>query len=616
MANQSPINKYLILKASSHYAFLDTEIPQKKGECKFILEAFMRFSQAFIPTLKEKPAEAEIPSHTLMIRSGMLRKLGSGIYSYLPLAKKVINNIETIVREELNDKGCQEILMPVLHPRELWEMSGRWAVYGPELMRLTDRHEREFALGPTHEEVITLIAKYDIKSYKKLPINLYQIQTKFRDEIRPRFGVMRSREFIMKDAYSFDKDKAGLQKSYDDMYEAYSRTFARCGLNSVAVEADVGAIGGSSSHEFMVLAETGESEVLHCECGYAATSENAKIAPFESNEKEEVLELEKVHTPGKKSVEEVSAYLGVFPKQLIKTIVYKADDQFVAILIRGDREINNVKLANFLQCVNLEFATESEIENFVKSVAGFVGPVGKKMIKIYADENLKSIKNMVTGADELDYHYKNVSLERDAHIDGWADFIQAVKNDLCPKCGKPMTSFRGIEVGQIFQLGDKYSKIMDATYDAEDGTAIPYQMGCYGIGITRTMAAAIEQFHDKDGIIWPISISPYDVELVNLSPADNDITSFCDNVYELLQDEFIDVLYDDRDEKAGFKFKDADLIGIPLHIIVGKKNFENEMVEIKIRKTAEKITCAFEDIVEKVDHLIDTLYDEIDNNVT
>jgi len=576
----------------------------------------MRFSQAFIPTLKEKPAEAEIPSHTLMIRSGMLRKLGSGIYSYLPLAKKVINNIETIVREELNDKGCQEILMPVLHPRELWEMSGRWAVYGPELMRLTDRHDREFALGPTHEEVITLIAKYDIKSYKRLPINLYQIQTKFRDEIRPRFGVMRSREFIMKDAYSFDKDKAGLKKSYDDMYDAYSRIFARCGLISAAVEADVGAIGGSSSHEFMVLAETGESEVLHCECGYAATSENAKTAPLKTNDTDNVLELKKVHTPGRKSVEDVSAFLGILPKDLIKTIVYKADDQFVAILIRGDREINNIKLANFLQCVNLEFASETEIENIVQSVAGFVGPVGKKKIKIYADENLKGAKNMVTGADELDYHYTNVCLDRDTHIDGWADFIQAVEGDLCPKCGKAMNSFRGIEVGQIFQLGDKYSTSMEATYDAEDGTPVPYQMGCYGIGITRTMAAAIEQFHDKDGIIWPISIAPYDVELINLSPSDEDITSFCDNVYEMLQNEFIDVLYDDRDEKAGFKFKDADLIGIPIHVIVGKKGFENEMVEIKIRKTGDKITCAFDDIVEKVENLIDDLYDEIDKNVT
>ncbi len=551
-----------------------------------------------------------------MIRSGMLRKLGSGIYSYLPLAKKVINYIEIIVREELNDKGCQEILMPVLHPRELWEMSGRWAVYGPELMRLTDRHDREFALGPTHEEVITLIAKYDIKSYKKLPINLYQIQTKFRDEIRPRFGVMRSREFIMKDAYSFDKDKAGLQKSYDEMYDAYSRIFARCGLNSVAVEADVGAIGGSSSHEFMVLAETGESEVLNCECGYAATSENAKIAALDCNELEEMKMLEKVHTPNRKSVEEVSEFLGILPENLIKTIVYKADDNFVAILIRGDREINNVKLANFIQCVNLEFATEQEIADHTKSVAGFVGPVGKKKIKIYADSNLKGTRNMVTGADEQDYHYKNVNLERDAYIDGWVDFIQAKEGDKCPKCGKEMSSFRGIEVGQIFQLGDKYSTSMEATYDAEDGSAIPYQMGCYGIGITRTMAASIEQFHDKDGIIWPISISPYDVELINLSPSDEDITEFCDNVYGLLQDEFIDVLYDDRDEKAGFKFKDADLIGIPIHIIVGKRNFEQEMVEIKIRKTGEKVTCAFDDILNKISSLIDKLYEEIDKNVT
>ncbi len=585
------------------------------------LEALMRFSKAFIPTLKEIPAEAEIPSHRLMIRSGMLRKLGSGIYSYLPLTKRVINKIESIVREELNKIGCEEILMPVLHPKEIWKQSGRWDVYGPELMRMRDRHNREFALGPTHEEVITILAKNEIKSYKELPINLYQIQTKFRDEIRPRFGVMRAREFIMKDAYSFHKDKECLLKTYDEMHKAYTRIFERCGLKTVAVEADVGPIGGSLSHEFMVLAETGESEVLHCKCGYAATRENCKIAPLKNNSNEEMKNLEKVHTPNKKSADEVSKFLKIDKKQLLKTIIYKSNDKFVAILIRGDREINNVKVANFLSILRspdiigtkdeksteLEFATEEEIARFTSSTAGFVGPVGKKNIQIYADINLKEMRNMVAGADEKDYHYKNVNLERDANITEYSDFILAKEGDPCPKCGKPMTSFRGIEVGQIFQLGDKYSKAMNATYTAENGDAIPYQMGCYGIGITRTMAAAIEQNYDKDGIIWPISIAPYQVELINLTTEDKKITKFCDTLYQKIQNINIEILFDDRDVSPGIKFKEADLIGIPIQIIVGQKNFKYKKVEFKIRKTGERIICNFEEIEKTLKEIIDKL---------
>ncbi|MBC8527691.1 MAG: proline--tRNA ligase [Candidatus Cloacimonetes bacterium] len=567
----------------------------------------MRFSKAFIPTLKENPAEAEIPSHRLMIRSGMLRKLGAGIYSYLPLAKFVINKIENIVREELNNIGCEELLMPVIQPKEIWEFSGRWKVYGPELMRLKDRHNREFALGPTHEEVITLIAKNDIKSYKELPLILYQIQTKFRDEIRPRFGVMRAREFIMKDAYSFHKDKESLLKTYEDMYNVYTRIFERCGLKTVAVEADVGAIGGSLSHEFMVLAETGESEVSHCKCGYAATKENCKIAPLKSNANEKIAKLEKVYTPNKKSVEEVSNFLNVNQNRLIKTIIYKSNNEFIAILIRGDREINNVKVANFLQSSKLDFATEDEIARFTHSTAGFVGPVGSKNIKIYADNNLKEMKNMVTGADEHDYHYINVNLSRDANITKYSDFTLAEEGDKCPKCGKKMSSFRGIEVGQIFQLGDKYSKAMNATYTSETGETIPFQMGCYGIGITRTMAAAIEQSYDEKGIIWPISITPFQVELINLVPTDEDITEFCDNIYEMIQNLNIEIIYDDRDVRAGFKFKDADLIGIPIQIIVGKKNFYQEMVEFKIRKTGKKILCNFEEIETILSNIIDGL---------
>ena len=567
----------------------------------------MRFSKAFIPTLKENPVDAEVPSHRLMIRSGMLRKLGSGIYSYLPMAKRVINNIESIVREELNKIGCEEMLMPVLHPKEIWKLSGRWNVYGPELMRIKDRHNREFALGPTHEEVITLIGKNEIKSYKELPINLYQIQTKFRDEIRPRFGVMRSREFIMKDAYSFHKDKECLLKTYNDMYNAYSRIFERCGLKTVAVEADVGAIGGSLSHEFMVLAETGESEVLSCECGYAATKENCKIAPLINNSNENIKKLDKIHTPNKKSVEEVSNFLGCDNKLLIKTIIYKSDEEFVAILIRGDREINNVKVANFLQSVQLDFATEDEIAKYTDSISGFVGPVGKKNIKIYADENLKEIRNMVTGADESDYHYKNVNLKRDVNISDYVDFILAKEGDPCPNCGQSLSSFRGIEVGQIFQLGDKYSQAMDATYSSEDGKKISFQMGCYGIGITRTMAAAIEQNYDKNGIIWPISIAPYQVELLNLATDDNDITEFCDALYKKIKSDNIKILYDDRDVRSGFKFKDADLIGIPVQIIIGSKNFKHKKIEFKIRKTNKKILCNFEEIDKTLNKIIDEL---------
>ena len=581
----------------------------------------MRFSKAFIPTLKENPAEAEIPSHRLMIRSGMLRKLGSGIYSYLPLSQQVIQKIERIVREELDKIGCQEILMPVIQPREIWEQSGRWSIYGPELMRMKDRHNREFALGPTHEEVITLIAKNDIKSYKELPIILYQIQTKFRDEIRPRFGVMRAREFIMKDAYSFHKDKKCLLKTYDEMHKAYTRIFEKCGLKTVAVEADVGAIGGSTSHEFMVLAETGESEVLHCKCGYAATKENCKIAPLKSNSNEEMKNLVKVYTPNKKSVEEVSNFLNVDKSRLIKTIVYKSDDEFVAILIRGDREINNVKVANFLQSTNLNFATEQEIAEYSNSTAGFVGPINLKDIKIYADNNLKEMRNMVTGANERDYHYKNVNLERDANITEYSDFILAKEGDSCPKCGKPMTSFRGIEVGQIFQLGDKYSKAMNATYTSENGGELPYQMGCYGIGITRTMAAAIEQNYDEKGIIWPISIAPYQVELINLTQTNKEMTNFCDRLYEKIQSASsetesrqigdwrtkIEILYDDRDVSPGVKFKDADLIGIPIQLIVGQKNFKEKRIEFKVRKTDEKILCNFEEIEKTLKEIMDKL---------
>ncbi|MEA2103446.1 MAG: proline--tRNA ligase [Candidatus Cloacimonadota bacterium] len=572
----------------------------------------MRFSKSFIPTLKENPADAEIPSHRLMIRSGMLRKTGAGIYSYLPLAKRVITKIEAIVREELNKIGCEELLMPVLQPKEIWELSGRWNVYGPELMRLQDRHKRFFALGPTHEEIITLLAKNDIKSYKELPINLYQIQTKFRDEIRPRFGVMRSREFIMKDAYSFHANEGSLQETYEDMYAAYSRIFARCGLKCVPVEADVGAIGGSSSHEFMVLAETGESEVLSCECGYAATSENCQIAPLE-NEQGEELAIEKIYTPQKKSVEEVSGFLNIEKSKIIKTIVYKSDEDIVAILIRGDREINDIKVANFLGSVKLEFASDVEIANVMKSVAGFVGPVGNKSVKIYADNNLKDSVNMVAGADEMDYHFKNVNLLRDVNVSDYEDFVLAKEEDACPKCGKPMSSFRGIEVGQVFKLGNKYSTSMNSFFNDKDGKEIPFEMGCYGIGITRTMASAIEQSYDEHGIIWPISIAPYQVEILNLSTRSDELTKFCDDLHEDLQKSGIEVLYDDREVQPGVKFNDADLLGIPIQIVIGSRGFKNKTVEMKLRQDGKKQEVPLDEINAKVQSLIKQLFEEIEN---
>ncbi len=589
----------------------------------------MRLSKYFIPTLKEEPTEAEIPSHKLMMRAGMLRKLSSGIYTYLPLAYRVIHKIETIIREELNKVGCQELLLPILHPKELWTETGRWDVYGPELMRLTDRHNKEFALGPTHEEVITALAKYEIKSYKQLPINLYQIQTKFRDEIRPRFGVMRAREFIMKDAYSFHKDRESLKQEYKKMHNAYTQIFKRCGLKFTAVEAAVGTIGGSNSHEFMVLAETGESEVLHCECGYSSTRENTRIAKLDDNRNEQMLEIKKVHTPGKKSVTEVSEFLNVEPSRLIKTIIYRADDNFVAILIRGDREINEVKVANFLKATTLYLASDDEINNVLELPNGFVGPVniekskvksqklkvGCKM-KIYADNNLKLMRNMVTGANEKDYHFLNVNIERparrsdkigmergDVKVDQYGDFIMANAGDGCPKCGKPLYSYRGIEVGQIFELGDKYSKSMNATFQDENGESKYYLMGCYGIGVTRTIAAAIEQNYDEKGIIWPLQIAPFQVEILQLAE-DEDLIQFSENLYQMLLDANIEVLYDDRKERAGIKFNDADLIGIPIQIIIGMRSFKNEQVEIKIRKTGQRLVCGLLDILGKIKELL------------
>lgn len=571
----------------------------------------MKMSKALIPTVKETPADAEIVSHKLMIRAGLMRKLGAGIYTYLPLGLKVIRKVENIVREEMDKAGAQELLMPILSPAELWLESGRWNVYGKELMRIKDRHDREFALGPTHEEIITDLVRSLIKSYKELPLNLYQIQTKFRDEIRPRFGVMRAREFVMKDAYSFHKDKESLNKCYWQMFDTYTRIFKRCGLKFKPVLADSGAIGGDLTHEFTVLADSGESLIFYCEdngCGYAASSDFASgIIPeitedcFDSNSA-----VEKAHTPALKTVEEVSAFFKVKPECLIKTLIYNIDGSPVAILIRGDREINEIKLQKFFNNPLVQLAGEDIIKKVTGANVGFAGPVGLK-IPVYADNSIKSVKIGITGANETDYHYKNVVLGRDYLPGEYADLAIAQAGDACPGCRKPLKECRGIEVGQVFELGTKYSKALSAMYHDENGEEQPFVMGCYGIGITRTVAAAIEQSYDKDGIIWPYSIAPYQVIILTLNPAETAIAGMGEKVYNELSGMGFEVLLDDRDMRPGFKFKDADLIGIPIKVIIGKSYIEEGLLEVKKRKDGESFKVKEEELLDLINKIADEL---------
>lgn len=547
----------------------------------------MRWSKCLIPTLKEIPSDAEIPSHILMLRAGMIRKLSSGIYTLLFLGLKSARKVEQIVREEMNRIGGIEILMPVLSPAELWMESGRWNVYGKELMRVRDRNQRFFALGPTHEEVVTDLVRREIRSYRRLPLILYQIQTKFRDEPRPRFGVMRAREFIMKDAYSFHRDENCLDQTYRNMYEAYTRIFKRCGLRFGAVEADSGAIGGDVTHEFMVFAETGESVVFSCECGYAATSDTAEGVPEQHLSDEDPLPIERVSTPGMKTVEEVTRFLGKQPWQLLKTILYKADQDFVAVVIRGDRQINQVKLNRVVGALDLRMATPEEIESITGAPLGFTGPVGLKGIKVIADKSVRNMRNMVTGANQVDAHYINVNLGRDFDVAGYYDLSEAYAGDGCVRCGRGLSGWRGIEVGQIFKLGTKYSKSMKATFLDEDGLEKPFIMGCYGIGITRTVAAAIEQNNDKDGISWPISIAPFEVLVMPTNVSETAIRETSEKLYQGLLDGGVDVVIDDRDERPGNKFKDADLIGIPIRVTVGERGMERGVVEVRLRRSGE-----------------------------
>jgi prolyl-tRNA synthetase len=565
----------------------------------------MRYSQMLLPTTKETPAEADVISHQLLLRGGFIRKLTSGMYTFLPLGFLVLQKVMEIVRQEMNRAGAQEILMPMVQPGDLWEESGRWKKYGPELLRFKDRHDRDYCLGPTHEEVVTDIARRELQSYRQLPINLYQIQTKFRDEIRPRFGLMRGREFVMKDAYSFDVDDIGAGRSYEIMREAYYRIFERCGLDFRAVEADSGAIGGSFSHEFMVLAETGEDTLVICEsCSYAANVEKAAIAPEEMRPVEAALhELTKVETPGMKKVDRVAEFLKVRPADLIKTMFYLADGQPVAALVRGDREVQSVKLKNLLGATDIEPLDEEQVWQQTRLPVGYLGPVGLSL-KMVADQEVMRMVNAVTGANEKGFHLIGVNPGRDFQPEVVGDLRQITASDRCPLCGGGLRLKEGIEVGHIFKLGTGYSDAMQACFQDSDGQQKPFVMGCYGIGVSRVVAAAIEQNHDAKGIIFPLPLAPFQVIVLNLGPKNEQYCRASEQLYLELQGQGLDVLYDDRDERPGSKFNDADLLGIPYRLTVGK-TFEKEgKVELRSRKTGETRIFALAEAVEQITTLI------------
>ena len=558
----------------------------------------MKMSNMLVSTLREVPAEAEIDSHKLMLRAGMIRKMAAGIYNYMPIGLKVLKNIEEIVREEMNTAGAQEFLASAVLPAELWQESGRWDVYGDEMFRLKDRNNRDFCLGPTHEEVFTDIARNEIKSYKQLPVNLYQIQTKYRDERRPRFGIMRSREFIMKDAYSFDKDQAGLDVSYDKMHDAYVKIFNRCGIDAKCVEADSGAIGGANSAEFMVKSEVGEDDVVFCSaCDYAANIEKAEATP-EKAEVEELLETEKVATPDSRGIYEVSEFLKVSPKKTVKLLMFNVDGKIVGVVVRGDREVNEVKVANAAQASgDIIMASNEEYTKATNCEPGFGGPVGIKVDLLLVDEEVANMYNMILGANETGYHLKNVNYGRD--FEGVVgDFRKIESGEKCPKCGSEVTIARGTEVGHIFKLGTKYSAAMNATFIDENGKNVPFVMGCYGIGVTRTMASIIEQHHDENGIIWPLSVAPYHVSVIPVNIKDEAQMKIANKLYDELRKIGVDAILDDRNERPGVKFKDSELIGIPMRVTVGKKITDGE-VEFKLRD-GEMEVIKIEDVLEKV----------------
>ncbi len=570
----------------------------------------MFYSRYFIPTVKETPSDAEVISHQLMLRSGMIRKLAAGIYNYLPLGLRSIRKFENIVREEMNKADAIEMLMPSVQPAELWQESGRWAFYGKELLRFKDRKENEFCMGPTHEEVITDMVRREIKSYRQMPLNFYQIQTKFRDEIRPRFGLMRGREFIMKDAYSFDVDSTAADISYDKMFQAYMRIFQRCGLNFRAVEADTGSIGGSSSHEFMVLADSGEDAIVSCSaCQYAANVEKAEARSLQNVASAELLPIQKTATPDTKAIVDVAAFLGLATDRTIKALVYSSgNNEFVMAILRGDHELNEIKLKNCLGWDEIQMATEDEVQRLTGSPTGFLGPLGlKEKVLVIADPVVQTMVNAVIGANEKDMHYTNANPGRDFTADRFVDIRNVEAGDPCPRCeqGK-LEMWRGIEVGHVFKLGTKYSKALNATYLDADGKEQIIFMGCYGIGIGRTVAAAIEQNHDENGIIFPIPIAPFHCSVVALNTKDKGVMAEAEEIYFKLEKMGLEVLFDDRDERPGVKFKDNDLIGIPLRIVVGSKGLAEGKVEIKIRNTGEVLLMPIEDAIQHVHQLVTT----------
>jgi len=566
----------------------------------------MKQSKVFIPTMREVPAEAEALSHRLLLKAGLIKQSTSGIYSYLPLATRVLNNISNIVREEMESIDAVEILMPALQQAELWEESGRWGAYGPELMRLKDRNGREFALGPTHEEVVTSLVRDELKSYKRLPLTLFQIQSKYRDEKRPRFGLLRGREFIMKDAYSFHADEESLDATYQDMYNAYSKIFKRVGINARPVVADSGAIGGNHTHEFMALSEIGEDTIVYSnESDYAANIEKAEVIYHPSEKHTETAELSKIETPNVKTAQELADFLNRPLDEIVKTMIFKVDGEFIMILIRGHHELNDVKLKAYFGTENVEMASQDEIVNLVGANPGSLGPIHNKEIKIYADNYVKDLNNLVIGANEDGYHYVNANVERDFNIDEYGDFRFILEGEMLSDGSGKAQFAEGIEVGQVFKLGTKYSEAMNATFLDNQGKAQPLIMGCYGIGISRTLSAIVEQNNDDNGIIWPKSVTPFDLHLITINPKKDDQRELGDQLYDQLNGQF-DIFYDDRKERAGVKFNDADLIGLPMRVVVGKRA-EEGIVEVKQRLNGESEEIHVNDLENYLKDLYDNL---------
>lgn len=570
----------------------------------------MKQSLTFIPTLRETPADADVKSHQLLLRAGFIRQNTSGIYSFLPLGKRVLQKVESIVREEMDAINGVEVLMPAMQQAELWQETGRWYSYGPELMRLKDRHNRDFALGATHEEVITSLLRDEIKSYKKLPLTLYQIQTKFRDEKRPRFGLLRGREFLMKDAYSFHATRESLDQTYEDMVKAYSNIFSRLGLNFRAVIADSGAIGGKDTHEFMVLSEIGEDTIAYSDASdFAANIEMAEVKVSYEASTDELKEVEKVATPDQKTIEQVASFLNLDAQQCIKTLVFNVDGELVLVLARGDHEINDIKVKNALQAKVVEFATEEEVQNLLQCEVGSLGPVKIPLgVKVIADNAVESIRNGVCGANVAGFHLTNVNPERDFAVDQYEDLRFIMEGDPSPDGNGTIVFAKGIEVGHVFKLGTTYSEPMNGTFLDDNGRSQPYIMGCYGIGVSRVMAAVAEQFQDDKGFIWPSAIAPYNVHLVPVNTKEEAQVALSDELYKLMKSYRYDVLYDDRAERAGVKFADSDLIGLPIRITVGKKAAEG-LVEVKIRKTGETFEWKKEEVVDHLQAFFSSLND-------